>query len=111
MPGGGARSARELWNVEAACLGAALGSRVKWWDAAPHEAVARLRALAPPYRVDHLLELGAELHHALAAYRQAGRAGRVGPDTVREAALAVAAEAALVFLVETEQDEQEDVRP
>jgi hypothetical protein len=61
-----------------------------------------LRQLGPAYRTDRLFELVADLNDATVAHdRPEGARGRVGDEAVREAALAVAVEAARLWLAST----------
>jgi hypothetical protein len=63
---------------------------------------ATLRALGPTWRADRLFELVADLADALVAHDlPAERPDRVGDDTVREAAVAVAVMAAQLWLAST----------
>ena len=63
---------------------------------------AVLRQLGPASRADELFGLVADLHDAVVAHdRPEGARGRVGDDAVREVALAVAVEAARLWLAST----------
>lgn len=81
-------------------FGALVDERLR--DPAERIRPALLRDVEPKYRADRLLELGADLADAVEAHaRPAGAHGKVGDDVVRAAALAVAVEAAQVWLATT----------
>ena len=70
-----------------------------------------LRQPGPAYRTDRLFELVADLNDFVVAHdRPEGARGRVGDDAVRGAALAVAVEAARLWLASTGWPEGEAPR-